>query len=49
MDYMSDPIQGDYFDELLGRIRDILASEKGFYQDITDNIRDLNNSHERLE
>ncbi len=29
-------IGGDYFDELLARIRDIRASERLFYQKITD-------------
>jgi len=33
---LKDPAAGDYFDELLERIRDIRASEKRFYQKVRD-------------
>lgn len=33
---LKDPSGGDYFDELLERIRDIRASEKRFYQKVRD-------------
>lgn len=33
---LKDPAASDYFDELLGRIRDIRASEKRFYQKVRD-------------
>lgn len=35
------PFGEDYFDELLGRIRDIRASERRFYQKITDLFQDI--------
>jgi hypothetical protein len=37
----------DYFDELLGRIRDIRASERRFYQKITDLFQDVSVDYDK--